>query len=214
MGPLDRGLDNVTTAVNADAVLDAALDRAFAAASPAEALKILDAALKTAPAIEGAAIWHHARANVLVALGRTDDAIAAADHAVTLEPGVPDFATNLAAALLQRFRATKDRSDLDKARAALDAAVEVGVRTSEVRATLAIVLEQLGLPALALSVCDDNLLQFPDDAPTLYNRAAVLMALARKEEALAVLTALAPRFPPAAEALKRQATTTKSTPST
>jgi tetratricopeptide (TPR) repeat protein len=205
---------NVSATVNADAVLDRALDEAFAAALPDEALKILDAALTAAPAIDTAAIWHHARAHVLVGLGRSDDAIAAADRAVALEPGVPDFATNLAAALLQRYRANKDRGDLDKARAALDAAVEVGVRTSEVRATLAIVLEQLGLPALALTVCDDNLRLFPDDAPTLYNRAAALMALGRKEEALATLTALAPRFPPAAEAIKRHATTTKSTPST
>lgn len=204
----------VSATVNADDILEAALDRAFAATSPAEALKILDAAVKTAPVIDEAALWHHARAHVLVGLGRSDDAIAAADRAVNLEPGMPDFATNLAAALLQRYRQNKDRGDLEKARVALDGAVLLGPRTSEVRATLAIVLEQLGLPALALTVCDDNLRLFPDDAPTLYNRAAALVALSRKPEAIAILTALAPRFPPAAEALKRQATTTKSTPST
>lgn len=186
-----------------DEILQRALDSALVAKSPREALKILDDARAAAPAIEDAAVFFHARANVFVGLDRLDDAVKDADRACALEPGVPDFAGNLGAALVRRFRARGDKHDLELARRALEAAVELGPRTPEVRSTLAVVLDQLGQPARALVVCDDNLGEFPDDAVTLMNRAAALKSLGRLDEVRATLAALAPRFAPAQDALKR-----------
>ncbi len=186
-----------------DDVLASALSRALSASSPQGALKILDDARAGEASLDAAAVFHNARANVLVALGKFDDAVAAADRAVDLEPGIPDLATNLGAALLHRFRKSGDRADLERARRALQAAVDLGPRTSEVRATLAVVFEQLGEPARALAVCDENLQQFPGDAATSFNRVAALKALGRIDEAKQALTVLAATFAPAREALAR-----------
>ena len=193
----------MTTTRTPDEILLRALDDAFAAKSPRDALKILDDARAAAPALDEAAVFFHARANVFVGLDRLDDAVAAADRACDLEPGVPDFAGNLGAALVRRFRARGDKNDLELARRALEAAVDLGPRTPEVRSTLAVVLDQLGQPARALVVCDDNLRDFPDDAVTLMNRAAALKSLGRLDEVRATLVALAKHFAPAEEALKR-----------
>lgn len=187
----------------ADARLRLALDDARAAVTPALALRILDDAVVEAPALAQAATLHHARASLLMALGRVDDAVAAATRTVELAPGVPDLATNLGATLLQRFRLHGDVADLAGARAVLDEAVGLGPRTPAVRATLALVLQLQGQAAAAVAVCDDNLRAFPADAPTAFNRAAALQALGRTSDARAALQALAPTFPPARTALDR-----------
>lgn len=186
-----------------DARLRRALDDARAAATPAAALGALDTALREVPALEQAAMLHHARSSILMALGRVDDAVVAATRTVELAPGVPDLAVNLGATLLQRFRQRGDTSDLAVARGVLEEAVALGPRTPAVRATLALVLQQLGQAAAAVAVCDDNLRLFPDDGPTGFNRAAALQSLGRTSEARAALQALAATFPPAGEALKR-----------
>lgn len=186
-----------------DARLRRALDDARAATTPAAALGVLDMALKEVPALEQAAMLHHARSSILMALGRVDDAVVAATRTVELAPGVPDLAVNLGAALLQRFRQRADAADLAVARGVLEEAVALGPRTPTVRATLALVLQHLGQTDAAVAVCDDNLRLFPDDGPTGFNRAAALQALGRTAEARAALQALAATFPPAGDALGR-----------
>lgn len=66
-------------------------------------------------------------------------------------------------------------------------------------------LQQQGRAADAVAVCDDNLLRFPGDAPTLFNKAAALKSLGGLEEARSILQALSSSFPPAAAALARLA---------
>lgn len=193
----------MTADVTADVALRAALDAAAAATAPALALCLLDDAVKHEPRLDDAALWHHARANVLLALGRVDDGIVAADRAVTLAPGLPDLASTLGTALLARFRTHGAVSDLDSAARVLDDAVCMGPRTPQVRATLAVAWSQQGRHADAIVACDDNLRLFPDDAPTLFNRAAALLAMGRRDEAKATLSSLSLSFPPAAAALSR-----------
>ena len=122
---------------------------------------------------------------------------------VGLAPAVPDFASNLGAALLARFRLCGDDDDLQRAARVLVDAVILGPRTPQLRATLAVTLSQQGRYDDALAVCDDNLVQFPDDAATLFNRAAALLGAGRRDEARATLTTLATTFPPAQAALLR-----------
>jgi predicted Zn-dependent protease len=186
-----------------DAALATALARAQEAPTPHAALAALDDVRAAVVDVEAAAVFWFARSKVLVALGRVDDAIADADRAVSLEPGVGDLVVNLAGALVARFRLRGDVVDLQHARRALEEAVRLGPLLPEVRSTLAVVLDRLGEPARAVAVCDDNLAAFVDDAVTLFNKAAALKSLGRSDDVRAILLALAPRFPPAAEALTR-----------
>ena len=73
-----------------DDVLASALSRALSASSPQGALKILDDARAGEASLDAAAVFHNARANVLVALGKFDDAVAAADRAVEFAEGDED----------------------------------------------------------------------------------------------------------------------------
>lgn len=189
--------------MNAGAALADALARAQQAPTPQAALAVLDGARAAVVDVEAAAVFWYARSKVLVALGRVDDAVADADRAVELEPGVGDLAVNLAGALVARFRARGATVDLHSARRALEQAVVLGPQLPEVRSTLAVVLDRLGEPARAVAVCDDNLVDFADDPVTLFNKAAALKSLGRIDDVRAILQALAPRFPPAAEALAR-----------
>ena len=192
-----------------DRRLRVALDEAALAmkrGSTSVALELLDAARSDTPILEEAALLHHARAQVLLHLGRADDALVAADRACSLAPGMPDLQTNLAAALLHKARAGVDAVDsVARAVRVLEAAVAQGPKTPEVRATLAVALQQQGRAADAVAVCDDNLLRFPGDAPTLFNKAAALKSLGRLAEARSILQALSSSFPPAATALARLA---------
>ena len=187
---------------NSSARLRAALDGAAAAQTPALALAVLDAAHAVGP-LDDAVIFHHARSRLLVALGRLDDAIVAADRAVVLAPGVPDLGVNLGAALLARFRQSKNRDDLSRARRVLEDALALGPRLPEVRSTLAVVLDQQGESAAALALCDENLRLFPDDPVTLFNKAACLASLGKTQDVRALLETLSTTFPPAKDALAR-----------
>ena len=194
--------------ITANTSLRQVLDAAAAAAStPAQALVVVDEALVD-PQLVNAALLHHARARLLLQLGRVDDAIAAGERAVSLEPGVPDLATNLAAALLARARDGSRRadlvgSDLQSAERVLREAVVVGPQTAEVRSTLVVVLLQQSRCEEALQVADDNLAIFADDDVTRFNRAAVLQTLGQIDEARTALTALSTTFAPAKDALLR-----------
>jgi protein O-GlcNAc transferase len=189
----------------ADDALHALLARARALSSkkPAEALALLDDSGRD----DG--LLHHARGALLARLGRVDDAVAALERAVHALPDVADVGANLGAALLQQAR-QRDGAARDASLArAHDVLVDVVGRQpmfAEAGAALVLVLELRGDPQAALAAADDNLRRFPDDAPTLFNRASALKAAGRVDDArvaLQQLLARHPGFTPAQDALRR-----------
>ncbi|HEY1101535.1 MAG TPA: tetratricopeptide repeat protein [Myxococcota bacterium] len=186
----------------ADLGLRHALDAAAAATTTAAALAIIEAALNDEQ-LQQAALLHHARGKLLLQAGRVDDAIAAGQRAIALEPGVPDFASNLGSALLARYRSKKQPADLVAAERVLQDAVYLGPKTPEVRATLVVALLQQGRFDDALKIADDNLAVFVDDEITRFNKAIVLQARGDIVGARALLSALATTFAPAKDALLR-----------
>jgi Flp pilus assembly protein TadD len=181
-----------------------ALDAARAASTPHAACAVIEHALVDEPALASAAILHHAHAQVLVAAGRLEDAIAAAERAVQLAPQIAEFHGNLGSALLAQVRRDGPTSPaLARAVDVLTEAVACTPQTPQVRSTLAVALTAAGRINEAIAVCDDNLALFGDDAPTIFNKASALVAAGNKAEALALLVPLSSTFPPAAAAVQK-----------
>jgi Flp pilus assembly protein TadD len=181
-----------------------ALDAARAASTPQAACAVIEQAFVDEPALNAAAILHHAHTQVLVAAGRLDDAVAAAERAVLLSPQIAEFHGNLGSALLAQVRRDGPTSPaLARAVDVLTEAVACGPQTPQVRSTLAVALTAAGRTNEAIAVCDENLALFPDDAPTIFNKAAALVAAGNKAEAVALLLPLSSTFPPAAAAVEK-----------
>jgi tetratricopeptide (TPR) repeat protein len=177
--------------------------RAQAGRDPAGALALLDSSGRDD------ALLHHARGTLLVRLGRFDDAVAALERAVSLQPEVVDFAANLGAALLQLARSRSgdaQRNIVLRARDLLADAVQQQPVFPDAGAALILVHQLLGDTDAALAAADANLRRFPEDIPTWFNRASALKAAGRIDDAAAVLQRLVqrhPEFTPAHDALLR-----------
>lgn len=187
-----------------DERLRTTLDAARVAATPQAACAVIEQAFVDEPALSGAALLHHAHTQVLVAVGRFDDAVAAAERAVALAPQIAEFHGNLGSALLAQVRRDGPTSPaLHRAVDVLTTAVACRPQTPQVRSTLAVALTAAGRGLEAVAVCDENLAQFESDAPTIFNKASALVALGKKAEAVALLEPLSSTFPPAAAALHK-----------
>jgi Flp pilus assembly protein TadD len=199
---VDVVVDHLT--MTPDERLRTTLDAARTAATPQAACAVIERAFVDEPALTAAAILHHAHTQVLVAAGRFDDAVAAAERAVDLAPHIAEFHGNLGSALLAQVRRDGPQSPaLARAVDVLTTAVACRPHTPQVRSTLAVALTAAGRHDEAIAVCDENLAQFADDAPTMFNKASALVAAGKQAEAVALLESLSSTFPPAATALHK-----------
>jgi superkiller protein 3 len=194
----------MTADITPDDRLRVALDAARTAATPRAACAVIEQAFVDEPALASAAILHHAHTQVLVAAGRLEDAVAAAERAVQLAPQIAEFHGNLGSALLAQVRRDGPTSPaLARAVDVLTEAVACKPRTPQVRSTLAVALTAAGRVDEAIAVCDHNLALFGDDAPTIFNKASALVAAGKQAEAVALLEPLSSTFPPAAAAVQK-----------
>ena len=202
MDVVDAVVDHLT--LTPDERLRLVLDTARVAATPQAACAAIEQAFVDEPALQAAAILHHAHAQVLVAVGRVDDAVLAAERAVDLAPHLAEFHGNLGSALLAQVRRDGPSSPaLARAVDVLSTAVAYQPRTPQVRSTLAVALTAAQRCDEAIAVCDENLALFANDAPTLFNKASALVALGKTAEAIALLEPLSSTFPPAAAAVQK-----------
>jgi tetratricopeptide (TPR) repeat protein len=125
---------------------------------------------------------------ILRALGRLDDALAAYDAAVARFP-------NDAVAPNGRAETLREHGRLEEALAAYDAAVERFPDNAVARMGRAETLRELGRLEEALAAYDAAVERFPDNAVARNGRAETLRALGRLEEALAAYDAAVERFP-------------------
>ncbi len=186
-------------------LLETALGRARAADAAGDARAAL-AALEEAPATARAfGMWHFARGALLFRLGDLGAAIASLREAVRREPEVPEFASNLGAALAESARRGGPREALEEAIAILCDAAAREPRTPLVHNNLGIALQAAGRHEEALAAFDAALAIDARSVPALYNRAATLHLL-REEECLAALDAtlaVDPDFEPARRSRER-----------
>ena len=152
-------------------------------------------------------LFHHARGALCLRVGRVDDAVFALEEAVRLLPDVADIRANLGAALLARARpptpgAAIRRDDVVRAVRELEQACAARPLFADAGASLVLALELVGRAHDAIAAADANLVRFPEDAATLFNKASALKAAGRIEDARATLKALVEKQPqhPAAKA--------------
>lgn len=163
-----------------------------------------------APELRQAGSYHYARGALAFRLGDVTRAVEAFEHAVELEPEIAEFHANLGAALFERARRTgaleargenaPPHADLLRAEQALECAVSHGPKLASVSNNLGLVRMELGKLEEALEAFRQALALDPCDVNALYNRAAALRALDRREDCLAALDRLlelAPGFAPA-----------------
>jgi protein O-GlcNAc transferase len=128
---------------------------------------------------------------VLQALGRHEDAVAAYDQAIRLQPD--HFESHCGRGLAQHRR-----RNLDAALASYGDAVALRPEDLHARLQRGVVLSELGRHQEALGVYDEVLAKAPDHIAALNNRGAALQELGRDEEAAATFAralALAPDDP-------------------
>ena len=92
-----------------------------------------------------------------------------------------------------------ENRDTTRALAELEGAYAMRPVTADVGTCLAFACEATGDPARALVVIDQVIMPFPEHAPALFNKAAALKALGRRDEARGLLDWLvevAPDFAP------------------
>jgi predicted O-linked N-acetylglucosamine transferase (SPINDLY family) len=127
-----------------------------------------------------AAEQHYRQGNALAMTGRLDEALAAYDRCLLLEPGNPQAQYNRCAALIQLQR-WQDALD------GLDALVRLHPRMADAWNNRSGVLQALGRFDEALESLKPVLQLRPSDARVFYNAGTMLLALKRFDEAQAVL---------------------------
>jgi protein O-GlcNAc transferase len=141
-----------------------------------------EAALRRVLAGEpGNAEAHNLLGAVLIATGRTEQAVFCFERAVRLRGDHAGALVNLGSALFLLGRAGEARGPLERA-------VELNPHESAGWLGLASVLNQLGEPFEAADAAERALELAPDDASCVVNRAASLVATGRADEALGVLS--------------------------
>jgi Flp pilus assembly protein TadD len=150
-----------------------------------EAYRLIAAALKINPKVPD--IWSNF-ANVLHALKRDDEALAAIEKALALRPADPALLQQRGNALLSLGRAQESLSDFEAVLAARPAHVD-GLNGR------GLALAALGQPQEALPAFEAALAQASLRADLLYNRANALLELDRLEDALAAFDRVLARAP-------------------
>lgn len=147
------------------------------------------AVLDSVPIQERTALWHYARGAMALKSFQLDEAIALFREAVRREPDIPEYRSNLGAALLEKRKAG-DIAAGQEALLELERAIKAGPHVPEVYANLALARLAAGDAAGALSSAEVGLRMHSRHVPCLYNRAAALNALGHRHEALATLNQL------------------------
>ena len=162
---------------------------------PQEVARLKELLAAAAPLSEGAlsANDHLLRGNVLVEAGRHEEALAAYDRAVVLQPSFAKGHYNRGVALheLSRYQETV---------AAYDRALALEPDYAEALMNRGAALAEQGLYGEALASCDRALVLRPDHPVAHSNRGAVLTLLDRHQEVLAALDRALASLPDYAEA--------------